>query len=315
MGKQLQFELWQECNSHCLFCYNGRENRFTPKEKKINSLKNAIKTISDLSHYPEYDTLAYLGGEFFQGQLSDPEVKELFMDLMKKTAWLYENDYVKHVWIYVTLTIGAQEDLYETLKLFNKKDDLWILTSYDTIGRFHSQTMFDNWDYHMKHIHELYPEIKFNITSILTGDLCDKYIADELSFKDMKEKYHAEFFFKQCGKGSLTKQQMNKIIPNFFPTRKQFLKFLYKFRAEEDDMMWTKLFNIYYRADTLFRNFNDKGTVENTRHKDGGSEVEAPDSDEVMVNPNCGHMVSYQAYIDCDNCCICDKETVGDTMV
>ena len=75
MNKQLQFELWEECNSYCKFCYLGKENRCTPNRLKINACKNALKMISDMSFYPEYNTLAYLGGEFFQGQLNDKDVK------------------------------------------------------------------------------------------------------------------------------------------------------------------------------------------------------------------------------------------------
>ena len=51
MGKQLQFELWKECNSKCKFCYLGRENNFTPDNLKINACKNALDMISDLSNY------------------------------------------------------------------------------------------------------------------------------------------------------------------------------------------------------------------------------------------------------------------------
>lgn len=312
MGKQLQFELWQECNSHCKFCYNGDNNLFTPLAKKIEAIDEAIKKISDLSNYPEYDTLAYLGGEFFQGQMNNYELRMKFYELMKKTAWLKDNGYIKNVWIYCTLTIGDQEHLYETLKLFKNKENVWILTSYDTIGRFHTPKMEENWKYHMKHIHELYPDIMFNITTIITGDLCDRYNNNEISFRDMMEEYHTHFFFKQPGSGSHTKEEMQKIIPNFFPTRQQFLTFLTKFKEKEDERMYDKLFNIVYRADTLYRNFNDKdGLVENTRHKDSKNEVEAPDSDEVQINPKCGHMRSYQCYIDSDKCCICDKKAMG----
>ncbi len=315
MSKQLQFELWQECNSKCKFCYLGKENCYTPNEIKLQSLQNALDKISDLSIYKEYDTLSYLGGEFFQGQLNTPEIKSKFMELMKKTAWLYEHNYIKHVWIYATLTIGDQKDLYETLNLFNKKDELWILTSYDTIGRFHTQKMLDNWDYHMKNIHNLYPEIKFNITTILSEDCIDKYLNDNLSFKKMMEEYHCSFFFKQCGNGPYSKEEMNTILPHFFPPRDKFIDFLQKFRNEENDEMWNKLFNIHYRADSLYRNFNDKNhQMElNVRHKDSLNEIENNNKDEMETN-DCGHLKVYAAYIDCDDCVLCDKLMIEELL-
>jgi len=317
-GKQLQFELWQECNSRCKFCYLAHDNCYTSDKIKIDSIKMAYDKISDLSLYPEYSTISYLGGEFFQGQMKSKEVKEEFMNLIDKTVWLLNNEYIDTVWIYATLTIGDQKDLYETLEKFKgHKGNLWILTSYDTIGRFHTKKMEDNWSYHMKQIHKLYPDILFNITTILTGDLIDKYLNDEINFEKMMEEYHTKFFFKQCGNPYIhkTKQDMNNVLPNFFPTRQKFLDFLIKFKQQESPEMWDKLFNIYYRADNLYRNFNDENEhmVEFVRDKDTSIEhskyLEDPSLLNTVILP-CGHMNSYQAYIDTDDCVLCDRQMI-----
>lgn len=310
--KQLQFELWQECGSNCSFCYLGDGNKCTATELKMKSLQNTIDKISDLSLYSEYDTLSYLGGEFFQGQLRTPELKAKFMELMDKTAWLKDNGYVKNVWIYATMTIGNQEDLYEALTHFKNKENFWILTSYDTMGRFHTQKMEDTWKYHMKHIHELYPEILFNVTTIITGDLIEKYLNGSFSFQQMMEEFNCSFFFKQCGLGSFTSpQEMNDKIGNFFPTRDNFIKFLKKFRKEESPLMWDKLFNIKYRADTLYRNFNNAGEqmILNTRFKDSKVEVKTNNAFESLTLP-CGHLLVYKAYVDSDKCVICDRNMI-----
>lgn len=316
MSKQLQFELWEECNSKCKFCYLGRENNFTPTHLKINACNNAYKKISDMSNYPEYDTLSYLGGEFFQGQMNDINVKNSFMKLMEKTAELLNNEVIKQVWIYATLTIGKQEDLYETLKLFEgHKGELWILTSYDTLGRFHTQKMEDNWSYHMKNIHKLYPDIKFNITTILSEDCIDKYLSGELSFKKMMEEYNCSFFFKQCG-ASNGKEEMISRLKNFFPPRDKFLRFLKKFRQEESSLMWDKLFNIKYRADLLYRNGNDEEhqMMENIRHKNSKNEVELSFKCNETDTGDCGHLLVYRAYSDCDGCVLCDKEMIEEMI-
>lgn len=317
MDKQLQFELWQECNSRCKFCYLGNENRCTADELKLSAIQKAIDKISDLSNYPEYNTIAFLGGEFFQGQLSNPLVKEKFMELMDKTNWLKENHYIEKIWMYATLTIGDQEDLYETLTHFTDMDGFWILTSYDSYGRFHTDKMFENWDYHMKNIHNLYPQIKFNITSILSGDFIEKYLDGRINLKQMMEDYHSAFFFKQCGLGSFqSKEAMNKVVPNFFPKRSEFLKFLTKFRQEEDELMWDKLFNIKYRADTLYRNFNDenKQMALNARDKYSKAEITDSDNPEDCRIASCGHLASYSAYIDDDGCVLCDKHMIEEMI-
>lgn len=318
MSTQLQFELWQECNSLCKFCYLGTENRCTPDALKLSALKKTYDKICDMSNYPKYDTLAYLGGEFFQGQLRNSEVREEFMKLMRKTAQLLKDGVIKSVWIYATMTIGDQKDLYDTLDLFNdrKSGELWVLTSYDTLGRFHTKKMEDNWKFHMKNIHKKYPKILINTTTILSEDCIDKYLSGELSFKKMMEEYHTSFFFKQCGVGNETPAEFNKKLPHFVPPRNKFLKFLMKFKKEESVLMWDKLFNIHYRADTLYRNPNDINNqmVENRRHKDSKAEVELDyECNETQVGP-CGHLTAYQAYCDCDGCVLCDKHLIEESF-
>ena len=317
MGKQLQFELWEECGNGCKWCYLGDNNKHTPDEVKLNSLQNAYNTITDLSHYPEFNVLSYLGGEFFQGQLNTPEIKTSFMKLMATTADLLKEGYIDEVWIYATLTIGNQQDLYDTLKLFEGvTNKLWILTSYDTMGRFHSQKMEDNWKHHMRHIYELYPDIKFNTTTILTADCIDKYLKDEISFKQLSEEFHTMFFFKQVGCDDCSPREYNeKYNMNFVPKRSEFVKFLVKFKHNESELMWDKLFNIKYRCDVLYRNGNtlDESMQLNIRHKDAKEEIELSDKlSKEMVVAECGHLKQYHAYCDCDGCVLCDKEMLND---
>lgn len=315
MKKQLQFELWQECNNRCKFCYLGKGNRYTPDHVKLNSLKNVLEMISNLDTYKEYDTIGYLGGEFFQGQLNTQEIRDKFFALMEKTAWLLKNKYIRSVWIYATLTIGDQQDLYDTLKLFGDCDGLWLLTSYDTYGRFHTKALEENWRYHMKNIQKLYPKIKFNVTTILSQDLITKYLNNEISFKEMSKEFKCTFFFKQGGLyDGMSKQESLVKLPKFLPKRSDFLKFLSKVYDEEPKDTWDRLFNIKYRADSLYRNFNseDQSMILNIRYKDRKSEIEVPDNpkaEEMLLSP-CGHSVTYTAYIDSDACVLCDKESV-----
>lgn len=311
----LQFELWQECNSLCKYCYLGTENRSTPDFLKIKTLDDVYEKISDMEIYKgdkPVDALSYLGGEFFQGQLNTPEIKEKFMKVMKKTAELLKNEYIKQVWVYATMTIGDQKDLYEMLDLFDfSKGQFWLLTSYDTIGRFHTQKMLDNWEYHVKNIQEKYPKIRFNTTMIVTQDLINRYLNDEFTFNEFSAKWKTSLFFKQCGWSNLTKAEMNARMNNmFFPTRESMLSFLMKFYRVEGEDMYDRLFNINYRADNLYRNFNNtKQHMElHHRFKDRKNEEKSEGGD-VPVLP-CGHLIYYAAYSDSDECVLCDKEKI-----
>ena len=139
--KQVQFELWEECNSKCKFCYLGNNNCTASVEKKIYGIQNAIDVITNLD-FNEYDTVSLMGGELFQGQMSDECVKSKFFELINLMHDLYQRGFIRNIWIYATLTIGDQRDLYDTLEIL-KNDEIWILTSYDTMGRFHTNKIFD----------------------------------------------------------------------------------------------------------------------------------------------------------------------------
>ena len=135
-------------------------------------------------------------------------------------------------------------------------------------------------------------------------------------------------FFKQPSSGSIkptiqkgtdlelvmsAKQEMEKIIPGFFPKRETFLEFLIKFK-EDCSELYNKLFNIQYRADDLYRNFNDqeRRMQYNHRAKDKKSEV---DKDTGLLDSKiapCGHSLNYSAYIDSNECMICDREFIRD---
>ena len=300
MVKQMQFELWQECNSKCKFCYLGFCNNKCSSEEKIKTMNFVLNKISDLSIYPEFDTIAFLGGEFFQGQMSDPLVKEKFMELMEKVNWLKENHYIKNVWIYATLTIGDQKDLYETLEKFSNKENFWVLTSYDTMGRFHTQKMEDNWKFHMKKIHELYHFIT-------------KYLKNEYNMEKFMNEYNTLLYFKVPNRHKdrfITNIEMNNAIGNFFPTRHQFLQFLTKVKTSESIDIWNRLFDINLRADKLYCK-HDNQIKESTRDKTTYMELYDKNFEHIM---DCGHLSVYNIYTDCDGCALCDKQMIEELI-
>lgn len=307
---QYQFELWEECNSHCKFCYLGSANNFTPDEIKIKNLETILQKISNLTLYKTINGLAYIGGEFFQGQLANNKVKKLFIELMQKSNWLLENKYIDELWISATLTIGDQKDLYNSLNQFTDLSKIWILTSYDTLGRFHSDKMKQLWLANLKNLRTFSSDLKINITSILTGDFISKYINNTLDIQQIAKIYNCSMFWKppcsidrQDDKHK-TKLEVNKILPMFFPTRKLFLDFLYKYKITESSFLYDKLFNMKYRSDYLEK--YTKGFNISHRIKDKAIEETNINCDVLK----CGHSTQYQIYSDSDKCVICDKEYI-----
>ena len=344
--KSFQWELWQYCNSLCKFCYLGEENRIHNKERQIRSLTDLNLSIDHMD-FNKYNNISLIGGEFLQGQLDDPEIHDMFFQTLKRIFQLYIDKKISSIWLTCTLTIGNQKDLYDLMDLANKMgvhpkkefgaSGLWLCTSWDAAGRFHTLKMRENWEFHMKNLKSKYPWLKFNTTIILQQAFIDMYINNGFSAKAFMEEFHTTLFFKQCGIPPFepkdldlpedldldttdpkeharvvdivkmkAKEQVNKDFP-FFPTRKSFLEFLVKF-YKEDPECYDRLFNIIYRSDELHRNFiKDEHDRKNQRFK---TET-GPEETGKEILP-CGHTETYAAYIDSNHCCICDRDAVAE---
>ena len=198
--KTQQFELWTQCNNNCSYCYLGKRRFAGTPEQKIQNMNFALDWMRQYEHYDEYNNVSFIGGEFFQGQLDTPEVKAKWIELMEQMQDLFENDLITASWISATLTIGDQQDLFDTLKMFEgictHQKQLWIVTSYDTIGRFHSKENLENWKHNMKEIKKRFPWVYLNTCMIITDDFCKKIISGELDLRAFREEYQTHLFIK-----------------------------------------------------------------------------------------------------------------------
>lgn len=335
--KSLQFELWQECGSNCTYCYLGSENRFTSAELKLDAIAKAYTFIKTPEKLKGYNVISYIGGEFFQGQLNTPEVKSAFCELIRYTGELHATGKINEIWLMATMTIGDQHELYECIDLLQNEykkvnkpeliENVWIVTSYDTIGRFHTEKMLNTWKNSINTLHKKYNGIKINVCTILTQDLITKYINDEFSFTNFRNEFKNEFFFKQPSPGNVDaliprditdpmdrqragKVLMEKRLQNFFPQRNDFLMFLIKLKSENPEL-YEKLFNIKFRADDLYRNYNTTANRMEHNHREKETKAEAS-GDVVAAINNCGHQINYCCYIDSDECALCDRLAIGD---
>lgn len=316
MGKELQFELWQECNSRCTYCSLGKENMFTPDEFKLQSLELAYNELSNSNEI--YDVIGFIGGEFFQGQLNSPQIYNKFMDLMKLVNKKLNDNSIKELWLNATMTIGDQKDLWDTLNLFDDYSKIWILTSYDTIGRFHTPKMLETWENSVNKLHVNYPTIKLNTTSIITGHFIDMYLKDEFNINEFKEKYNTSLFLKTPVKpdhlSHLSKLELNKILGDFFPTQSKFKQFLLKYKLKEGKEEYDNLFSNELKATEMRKNFNNNDLRNITFIRDKKTYKETLDCDSSLKYINtldCGHSGIYQSYVDTDGCSICDKILIG----
>lgn len=317
MTKTLQYELWQECNNHCTYCTLGCNNVKTPKEMKLLAINTAIQEIQQLKQ-GEVSTLGFIGGEFFQGQLNDFDVKLAFCDLLHLANQLLNEDIIKELWLNVTLTIGENIDLYDIVNAIDKKDKLWLLTSFDTKGRFHTPKMLRTWERHMEKLHDLFPEVKRNTTMIITGDFIQRYLNDEIDLQAFKYRYNTSVFLKTPVKPddmcNISKEEINeKFGYEFFPREIDFTKFLMKFREKEGVEAFENLFSNNLKAEELHKNYNNEElrNVTFTRSAEYKEQLDCDKSLKDIEESECGHSSIYKCFADTDGCAICCKQLIS----
>lgn len=320
--KSFQWELWQECNTACAFCVLGCGYKKTSKERKLKSLidlKDAIKGID----FDVYNNISLMGGEFFQGQLNDPEIKEKFLEIIRMCRDLYLDKKIGSIWITATLNLGDQSDLYEVLQVFEDggfrpnpnfvKSGLWICTSWDKEGRFRTKGRKDNWEFHMLKMKREFPWVKLNTSMILTQGLCEDYLQGKFVPKKFMEKFDTQLVLNVPRIFDVDRDGFQSLVANrktedagkldamveefkvriekdlgfrFFPDRKTFRKFLVKFARDDADLFDISLFNIERTADETIKNYNDiENSVVNRRNK--GSNIEACSVADVLPNKHC----------------------------
>jgi hypothetical protein len=141
---------------------------------------------------------------------------------------------------------------------------------------------------------------KFN-TSIFYMQPCLSGITEmmlEYESGDLRIEDNFEEFWLKLKKDTNEKYE-------FFPERKEFIKFLSKY-YKEDYESFIKLFNIEYRSDEIHLNINSES------HDRIISRVKDSTAPEECFPPvmKCGHIYNYAPYIDSNRCCICDKKVI-----
>lgn len=320
MSYVVQYELWRECNCKCTFCTLGYDNLHTDNDLKLKSLQTAIDEMKQMKE-GEHETIGFIGGEFFQGQLSTEELRTKWFELMNLCNDMLNNNIIKTIWLNASLLIGSQPDFYKSLDIFDKKNQVWVLTSYDTWGRFHTQKMFDTWEGHLEKIHNEYPEINVNITSIITGDFIEKFLNNEIDIHKYTKKYNYSIYLKNpvqplVHEENPSNKYFESMLPNFFPTRNSMLKFFSKYLEMYGEEEYERLISTDLRADEIRKNYNNntQRNLRYTRNRETLQEFQEGDEDAEEEIMECGHNNIYKSYIDSDKCILCDKQLIKKTM-
>ena len=131
----VQFVLWHDCKNNCKFCHN---KDFGDIDKSY-SLDFVLSKIADLDTFKNYNELGFIGGEFFDDQLDDNEVRRKFYILLDKVVEHLKNNVITKFYVTTALMYSDHHHLKDFCDYVVENeiaDKVLICTSYDSIGRF-----------------------------------------------------------------------------------------------------------------------------------------------------------------------------------
>lgn len=265
----IQFELWKDCKNGCPFC----QNRGLGDVDKLQSLQ-FIKSKLNSSELDDYKDVGFIGGEFFDGQLDDIDVKLLFYECVDIIADKILKGALQKFYVTATLTNICMNDIIEFIEHIKEKniiENVLLCTSYDTKYRFNKKTE-KIWHNTMQYLQDRYPELNKHIEIIVTEDFAKKMINDEIDLVEISKKYNAyiDFIEPHSGFYFKDKYEFDKHVPDFMLKRKTFLTFLnYMYQKFPNDI--NTMFNKNLKSNDFYIHYKDGKLIkfENRRtHKD-----------------------------------------------
>lgn len=224
----LQFELWKQCSFGCKFCYN---QGFTKTFNKLQNLQRVID-IMNSEEADQYDEFGIIGGEFFNGEISNKQVHKKFYELIDIMIDKLQKYKAKRCLVATSLMFEDSTEWLVFCKYLNDHsvtNRFLICTSFDIEYRF-DEKKIDNWLVNMHLTKALYPDINLHVEMILTQFLIDSIMNDDFNIKQFEEglQCRVDYAMPLCPYSYKykNKQEMQKALPGFFPTRDSFLKFL-----------------------------------------------------------------------------------------
>ena len=261
MSKFIQYELWKDCKCGCAFCYNKGE----PSSNKLHRL-NLVKEKLLSEEIDLFDEIGFIGGEFFDGQLENLEIKNRFYELFKICSDRYKDLKLNKICICTSLIFDVKNyllDFLEFLKELNLLSITVLCTSYDTKYRFYTEERENLWKNNLIYLHEKYPTLKIHTETLLTQDFINKVLNDEFDIITFCKEYYTTIDYIEPSSGFYynNKIEMAKKLPDFFPTKRSFIEFIKKTVFEQQSINLNDLLNPHLRANVLYYTNNNEDMV------------------------------------------------------
>lgn len=249
----IQYTLWYNCSNRCDFCHFNGITTNVDKKQTIKFAKNFISKIRNCS-------IGLIGGELFDRNMDDVEFE--FFQLVKTCIEGIKANKLVNIYLSTSLLFDVDLHLINILEEFRKTNTIGnvvLCTSYDTIGRFHTDISRQLWSRNVKRVKQLFPTIRIHTEIILTEDFMQKVLANEFNILDFKIENNTSIDFMSPHMIDWNNRNCNKSsIENFFPKRTTFIKFVKKTIIVDKIIPKERFLNWQLRASTIYYPYNGK---------------------------------------------------------
>lgn len=270
----IQFVLWNECRTGCLFCLN-RYQKPIDKLKVISFVKQKLNT----DEVKDEIDFGLMGGEFFDNQLDNKTVKQEFYELFPIIKQRIDEKRIGRLLITTALIFDRNKQLVDFLEYLKSLDLIKytvLCTSYDTIYRFRNENAKKIWDDNMKFLKVEYPDLRLHTEIIVTKNFIEAVLNGGFDIVKFKKYYHTavDYIDPMADKVYFPKERVIKELPEFFPTENLFLQFL-QYVYENDLVDWSTFLQMNVRANHSYAVCDGEILLQDNRRtdKNWGSDI------------------------------------------
>lgn len=260
----IQFELWKDCSLGCKFCCNKNQ----PKIDKIESLHYVLDILNS-EEIKNYNEIGLIGGEFFNGELDNPEVYTLFNKILETISLLdFDKIYITTALMFDLTKFLNFVSILKNLKLIDKT---LICTSYDTKYRFYTKEREELWKNNMKFLCKNFPELRVHTEIILTQSFINEVLENRFNICEFEKEFNTkiDFIEPSSGLGYYDKIEASNEMPDFFPTKSSFIQFLKK-SIENNWINLDTFLSMELRSNKLYFIADGKRMVADNRREGDG---------------------------------------------
>lgn len=282
----IQYNMWKNCRNHCEFCFN-RGYKTSDTKDKIRILDFVNEKLVD-TETDAYNEIGFIGGEFFDNQLDDPTVKDKFYHMFETCADRIEKGQVDKVYVATSLIFDPHKHLLpfvEFIKKLGIENNTLFCTSYDVRYRFHTPEDLKIWEDNMKLLRSVLSK-PIHTEIIVTQAFLDAVNSGLFSIPDFVKKYdtYVDYIEPTASEFYETRQEFVDALPDFFPRREDFIKFIQEYGIEKHQISVESFMSVKLRSDTSYYDLNgrwikmDNRWTTNVRRVDKNGNVKPVDS-------------------------------------